>query len=351
MRRLLQRLALLAATVWGLVTLLFLIFNLLGDPAAVAEGQRADLRTRESIRAELGLDRPPFLQYLHWLNDLSPVGRLDKRQRESGDYSALALWETADGGAWTLKLPYLRRSFQTNRPVAELYFERLPGTALLAGAALLLAALLGVSMGTLAARKPGGALDVALSSVAVLGLSTPSFFAALLAGWLLAYELHDWTGLDPTGYVTRDRILTPGETYLDFRYLILPALTLGLRPLSVLFQLTREQMIDLRQADFARTARAKGLAETAVELRHLLRNALNPVLTALSAWLGALLGGSFFVEYIFDWQGVGKLTVDALMTNDYPVLMGCCLFTALIFVGVQFSMDGVYRLLDPRIRG
>ncbi len=335
-------------TLWGLVTLLFLIFNLLGDPAAVAESQRSDLRTREAIRAELGLDRPPLAQYLHWLNDLSPLGFLDVRQRVSGNYRALVLMETA-AGAWVLKLPYLRRSFQTNRPVLELYLERLPATALLAGSSLLLAAVLGIGMGVLAARHPGSRLDNLLTGVAMLGLSMPSFVAALLAAWLLAYELHDWTGLYPTGYVWQEGLLDPAAGRFDLRFLLLPALTLGLRPLSVVVQLTREQLLALQGADFARTARAKGLTPWAVEWRHLLPNALNPVLTALSAWFGALLGGSFFVESIFDWPGVGKLAVDALFTNDYPVLMGCCLFTAVLFLLIQGAMEWLYRRIDPRI--
>jgi peptide/nickel transport system permease protein len=335
-------------TLWGLVTLLFLIFNQLGDPAAVAESQRSDLRTREAIRADLGLDQPPLAQYLHWLNDLSPVGWLGARQLASGNYQYLPVYQAA-GGAWVVKLPYLRRSFQTNRPVLGLYLERLPATALLACSSLLIAAVLGIGMGTLAARQPGGWLDGLLTGVAMLGLSMPSFVAALLAAWLLAYELHDWTGLYPTGYVWQEGLLDPAAGRLDLRYLILPALTLGLRPLSVVVQLTREQLIALRGAEFARTARAKGLGPWAVEWRHLLPNALNPVLTALSAWFGALLGGSFFVESIFDWPGVGKLAVDALMTNDYPVLMGCCLFTAVLFLLIQAGMEWLYRLLDPRI--
>lgn len=345
----LRRLALLVPALVGVVTLLFFVFTLLGDPAQMLAGQRADVQTIEAIRKDLGLDQPVWRQYLAYLNDLSPLGYAPPERAADPDYAAALLWTDAAGGGYGLKTPWLGRSYQNGKPVAGLYAEYLPGTLLLALASILLAGAVGISLGVAAAANYGKPLDRGLTALSMLGISTPSFFSAILAAWLFAMALHEYTGLDVTGYVVKDRIWSEGA-YWDWRALVLPALTLGVRPLGVVFQLTRASMKEALDAQFVRTARAKGAPPRAVLVRHALRNALNPVLTSLSSWFGALLMGAFFVEYVFDWQGVGKLTVEALMTSDFPVLLGSCVLTAVLFTLLTLSVDLLYPLLDPRVR-
>lgn len=336
------------AVLLGVVSLLFLIFSLLGDPARMLAGQQADEATLQAIRAEYQLDKPLWQQYLYYLNDLSPVGWLTSTQKASGNYAYMATGNKATGGL-ALKLPYLKRSLQSGRPVLSLYLERLPATLLLALTSLLFASIIGIALGSLAAHKPDSALDRGLSVLSVLGVSAPSFFMGILLLWVFGIVLAEATHLPLMGYVRQPRLLSEGS-YLDLSYLVLPALTLGIRPLAILFQLTRSSTLDALASDFVRTARAKGLSTWRVALRHALPNALNPVLTAISGWFASLLAGTFFVEYIFNWPGIGLLTVDALYKSDYPLVLGCCLFTGVLFLLVNILMDLVYPLLDPRIK-
>ncbi|MEL6848940.1 MAG: ABC transporter permease, partial [Bacteroidota bacterium] len=158
-----------------------------------------------------------------------------------------------------------------------------------------------------------------------------------------------FTGLNVSGYMFEEEIFSPGRR-LVLKNLFLPALALGIRPLAVFIQLTRSSMIEVMMSDYVRTARAKGLAPLWVTLRHALRNALNPVLTSVTGWLASLLAGAFFIEYIFNWQGIGKLLIDSLTNRDLPVVMGCVLLIGLVFVLVSILTDWLYRVLDPRIK-
>ena len=181
-----------------------------------------------------------------------------------------------------------------------------------------------------------------------LGVSVPSFFAGILIAWFFGYVLADITGLSMFGSLYE---IDPYKgKMLALQNLILPAIALGIRPLAIITQLTRSSMLDVLSQDYIRTATAKGLAPKTVIIKHALRNALNPVLTSVSGWLASLLAGAFFIEYIFNWHGIGKLTVDALLTADFPVVMGSVLFIALIFVIVNTLADILYGVLDPRVR-
>lgn len=349
MRQTLRRKALEALLVIpGIVTLVFLIFSLLGDPARLVAGQRSDLATLTTIREELGLDQPVWRRYLAYLNDLSPIGWLSPKQKQSGNYRYWG-WGSETTGSVVLKSPYLGRSFQSRRAVLGLYFERLPTTLLLASVSLLLAAGAGIPLGVVAAQYANRWQDRALSMLAFVGVSAPSFFVGIGLLALLAVSLYAVTGLPTGGFITQASITGDGTT-LDFRYLVLPVLTLGIRPLSIVFQLTRAGMLSTYNEDYIRTARSKGLTESRIRWRHALPNTLTPVLTALSGWLASLLAGTFFVEAIFDWPGIGKLTVDALYTSDFPVIAGVCLATGLLFLAVNTAMDLLYPLLDPRVR-
>ena len=185
--------------------------------------------------------------------------------------------------------------------------------------------------------------------VSVLGMSLPSFFSSILVAWFFAYLLHDYTGLSMTGSLYEVDDYGRGS-FLQLKNLILPALTLGIRPLSVIIQLSRNSLLEVLSMDYIRTATAKGLSKFMVIFKHALRNALNPVVTAVSGWFASLLAGAVFVEYIFAWNGIGKEIVDALNKMDLPVVMGAVLFIASIFVIINILVDLIYGWLDPRIK-
>lgn len=334
------------AVLLGLHALLFILTSGMGDPSRMLAGQRADQGTLEAIRAELGLDQPLHRQYLSQLHELSPIGLLDSTERQTQTAHLRLL---PGEPALVLKAPWLRRSFQSGRPVLGLIAERLPATALLAAASLVIAAALGIGLGVLAARAHGAWPDRVLSVVSVLGVAAPSFVVAVLMAFVFAVWLGPYTGLNVTGYISRPSLLGEGRVY-EWSNLLLPSLTLGLRPAALIFQLTRSGMVEALSSDLARTAWAKGLTPARVLWRHALPNALGPVLSALGSWLAALLTGAFFVEAIFDWPGVGRLLVEALLTNDYPVVVGACLVTGVIFLSVSALTDRLQPLLDPRVR-
>ncbi len=332
---------------WGVLTTVFFLFNVLpGDPARLTLGQRTDLATAEAARKELRLDEPLLTRYVYYLNDLSPVAVHANDAAEKQKYRYLKILPLG-AQALVLKAPYLGTSYRTKRPVTEVLAEAFPGTLILALSALAFAAVLGIGLGTLAAVRKGTWLDTGAVAASVAGISLPSFFAGLLVAYVFGYLLQSWTGLSMTGSLWEWDAF--GGRHLALKNLILPAFALGIRPMAIITQLTRSALLDSLSQDYVRTARAKGLPEKRVILRHALPNALNPVLTALSGWLAELLAGSFFVEYVFGWKGIGKLTVDALDKFDFPVVMGAVLFTAVIFLVVQFFTDLLYRKLDPRV--
>jgi peptide/nickel transport system permease protein len=185
--------------------------------------------------------------------------------------------------------------------------------------------------------------------MSVLGMSLPSFFAAILAAWIFAYLLGNFTGLNMFGSLYSVNDLT-GKEYLDLKNLILPAITLGIRPLAIIVELTRNSLLDVLSQDYIRTAKAKGLSYYKVITKHALKNAMNPVVTAISGWFASLMAGAVFIEYIFNWKGVGAVIVDALEKYDFPVIMGAVLFVSVILVFINIFVDIIYGLLDPRIR-
>jgi peptide/nickel transport system permease protein len=332
----------------GVVVVVFLLFQALpGDPVAMMAGQRTDGITREAITRDFGLDQPLPVQLGLYLKDLSPLALYGDTPENEARYGYVKLFPMGSQ-VFTLKPPYLRRSFQTNKRVNEIIAENLPGTLMLALAAITFATIAGIAFGILAALKQNTFWDHALTSLSVVGVSAPSFVTAILISMLFGYYLSDYTGLNMTGslFVT-DPIY---GRQLMLRNIILPAFTLGIRPLAIITQLTRTSMLDVLSQDYIRTARAKGLRYWRVIGKHALRNALNPVITAVSGWLASLLGGAFFVEYIFNWKGLGWETIHAVETLDFPVVMGTTLLVALIFILINIVVDVLYALLDPRIR-
>ncbi len=334
---------------WGVVSLVFFLFNVLpADPARLTLGQRSDLSSLANVRKELNLDKSIGQRYLLYLNDLSPLSLCanDSAAKAKYDYTPILSFgkETL-----VLKKLYLGRSYRTKRLVSSVLAEALPGTALLALTAMAFATIMGILLGILAAFFKGTWVDSGSLAASVAGISMPSFFAGLIIAYVFGYLLHRFTGLDMTGSLWEYDAIS-GERHLAIRNLILPAFALGIRPLAIITQLTRSSMLDVLTQDFIRTAYAKGLNNSQVIWRHALPNALNPVVTAISGWMAELLAGSFFVEFIFGWKGLGKLTVDALDKFDFPLVMGAVLVSALIFVVVSLLADLVYARLDPRVR-
>lgn len=340
---------------FGVVTVIFFLFTVLpGDPARMMLGQRADISSVETIQRELGLDRPVVVQYLNYLNDLSPLSFHFTGNENSlfyldqNKYSFVSL-VTAGGIAMVIKYPYLRRSYQSNRAVSTILAAALPNTLLLAAVSIVLALIAGVGLGVFTALKDNVAISRTALVFSVLGMSVPSFFAAILFAWLFAYVLGDFTRLNMTGSLYAVDDFGRGE-YLSLKNIVLPAITLGIRPLAVVTELTRSSLRQVLSQDYIRTARAKGLSAKRVIVRHALKNALNPVVTAVSGWFASMLAGAVFVEYVFDWKGIGVVIVEALEYYDFPVVMGAVLIISIMLILLNIAVDVVYGYLDPRIR-
>jgi dipeptide transport system permease protein len=332
----------------GVLGVVFVLFNVLpGDPAALMAGQRTDVSTKEAINRELGLDKTLPEQLLLYLNDVSPLAIHATDSVTHAKYGYQTLVPMGEQ-AVVLKWPYLRRSFQSNKPVTEIIWEHLTGTLWLAFAAMLFATVVGITLGIIASLRPGSWLDHLLVGGSVLGISVPSFVAGILIAMLFGFYWSEYTGLNLSGQLYEIDAFT--GKHLVLKNLILPAFALGIRPLAIIVQLTRSSMLEVLSQDYIRTARAKGLSPRAVVMNHALQNALNPVITAVSGWLASLLAGAFFIEYIFNWKGLGAVTIRAVENLDFPVVMGATLFTAFLFVMLNIVVDVLYAMLDPRIK-
>lgn len=419
---------------WGVVTIVFFLFNVLpGDPARVMVGQSATKEQIDAIHKDIGSDKPVMIQYFLYLNDISPFSIYETKNTESSFYlderkyaPVVKLFPVSSSKQFILKVPYLRRSYITRRPVSDILADTLPETAVLAFAAMLFASIIGILLGIFAAVKKGTWLDSGSLFFAVLGMSGPSFYIGLIVamtfGYLWSKEfpfptiillffllggiigsvvgimklkkkkiegkqadiiIHQFllwgfigfvvwtvgclinfawnvipfienyiifpgTGLNNEGslYIIDDY----GEEHLSIKNIILPAITLGIRPLAIIVQLTRSSLLDVLSQDYIRTATAKGLSFYSIIFKHALKNSLNPVVTAISGWFAGLMAGAVFVEYVFGWRGIGSEIVNALDKQDLPIIMGGVLVIGFIYVIINITVDIVYGILDPRIR-
>ena len=329
----------------GVVVLVFILFQGFGDPARLVMGQTGDSTTQANIRKELYLDQPKWKQFVFYLNDVSPIAFHSKEDIEKKQLTGFFI-----GGKNKLafKLPYLRKSYQTKKSVSAVLMEALPGTLLLAITAMFIAIVIGIPLGVIAAVRQNTWMDTTAVFSSIVGISAPSFFMGIIIAYVFGFVLSDYTGLHLTG--SWFDIDENGTRRLTLQNLVLPAITLGIRPLAIITQLTRSSMLDVLDQDYIRTAYAKGLHKRTVIWKHALRNALNPVVTAITGWFAELLAGAFFIEYIFGWKGIGKVTVDALEKLDFPVVMGSVLITATFFIIINILADVLYGLIDPRVR-
>ncbi len=349
LRYLFRKIGYSLAVMLGIVVVVFFLFNILPvDPARMTQGQRSDVQSLEAVRKEFGLDKPLPVQFAYYLNDLSPIGVHERTTEEKERYGYVQLVPISKTHALCLKWPYLRRSYQTHKEVAALLIEVIPNTLALATVAMLIAIVIGIFLGVLSAVHQNTWIDRLAVSFSVLGISTPSFFAGIVIAWLFGFVWSRYTGLSMTGSLySYDPF--KGEV-MTWSNIILPAVTLGLRPLAIIVQLTRSSMLEVLSQDYIRTAKAKGLDSNTIVYRHALPNALNPVITAIANWFASLMAGSFFVEYVFGYNGLGKVTVDALEMSDFPVIIGSILFIAFIFVVINILVDIVYVWIDPRVK-
>lgn len=291
--------------IFGVLTVSFILtFQLPGDPIKMILGDRADIETVNSVKSELGLDKPFYVQYVKF------IGNAFK-----GNFG---------------------KSYLSNREVFPTILEKLPATFILSFFALLIATILGILIGIVSAVKPYSVYDTIAVIFSLFGISIPQFVLALLFVFLFASQLKI---LPVAGYINN-----------GFIYIILPAISLALRPLAIITRVTRASMLDTLNKDYIRTAKSKGLSKYKIVFKHALKNSLNPIITSVSSSLAATLGGVFFIEYIFNWPGIGSLAMDSIMKLDFPMIQGTILFSAVIFVIINSLVDIFYALIDPKVK-
>lgn len=331
LRYVVRRLLLLVPILLGLSILVFLWIRALpGGPAQALLGERATEQSIKQIEHQYGLDKPIHVQYLRYLQRVS---RLD-----FGD------------------------SVTTRRPVSFEIQQRFPATVELALSSMLFAVLLGIPLGFVAAKRYGGVVDNLSLVTSLLGISIPVFFLGILLKYVFSVKLgllptvgrlDPLIEIDhPTKFYVLDSILAGNPTALwdSLKHLVLPAIALGSIPLAIIARITRAAVLDVQNEDYVRTARAKGLAPRIVDTRHVLRNAMLPIVTIIGLLVGFLLAGAVLTETVFAWPGLGTWLVDAIKSRNYPVLQGGILFVAIIFVLVNLIVDISYAILNPRIR-
>jgi len=290
-------------TLLGVVTLVFFLIHLIpGDPVEYILGDSARPADRNALRQQLGLDQPLLQQYRSYLANLLSLN--------------------------------LGNSLHSNQSVTALLAERFPATLELALAAFIIAVLIAVPLGVMAARRRGTAWDSSAMTLSLLGVSIPNFWLGPML--ILLFSL--WLGWTPVS--GREQ---PGS-------LILPAITLGASLSAVLARMVRSTLLEVLNEDYIRTARAKGLKESSVIWRHALMNTMLPVVTLLGLQLGALLAGAVITETVFSWPGIGSLLIESIQKRDYPLVQGCVLLVAVSYLLINTATDLLYQLLDPRIR-
>jgi len=325
-----------------------------GDPSRMMLDQQEDSAQLQNIRKKYGFDQPISKQYFYYLNDLSPISIHSKNPKDftflnTSKYTFQKM-VSFKNYVLVLKYPYLRKSFQkTDKKVSEIIGETLPNTAVLAVSAILISIFLGIVFGILTAIYKDTFFDRVISILSTLGMSVPSFFSAILFAWIFSFVLHKFTNLNMTGSLIEVDDFGNG-LYIQWKNLILPAIVLGIRPLAVVIQLMRNSLLEVLNQDYIRTAKAKGLTTYKIIKTHALKNALNPVVTAVSGWFASMLAGAVFVEYVFNWNGLGKEIVNALNTLDLPVIMGSVLVIAFMFIIINILVDIIYGMLDPKVR-
>lgn len=294
-----------------------LIHSAPGDPVSIMAGEAgaSDAQFVQQLKAQFGLDQPLYMQLIHYLNNVIHF----------------------DFGY----------SYRQQQTVLSLILDRLPATLILTGSAFVISLIVGIALGSAASKKPGTWLDSTITVVALVFYATPLYWLAMMAVLLFSIKL-DW--LPGFGYFTVGADYTGLRYAWDiFQHLILPSLTLALFYMAVYTRMTRASMLEVAQMDFVKTARAKGVLPNKIHRKHILRNALLPVVTLAGIQAGGMIGGAVLTETVFSWPGIGRLMFDALLQRDYNLLMGCFLITSVMAVVFNLITDFIYTLVDPRI--
>ena len=333
----------------GIITIVFILFNVIpADPAKMMLGERDDARQLEKIRKKYNLDKPLLSRYFLYLNDLSVISIYNKNDDKINNIEILSL--NFKKKQIVIKKPFFRESFfYKEKEVLDLILSVFPNTLVLAFFFNLFCNIFCNTNRSYFCCKKNSLFDRFFWIFGSLGMSLPSFFSAIIIMWIFAYKLNWLTNLNVVGSLYEVDDLGRGE-YLEFKNIILPAITLGIRPVAVIINLTRNSLLESLSSNYVRTARSKGLSETRVVLIHALRNSLSSVLTATSGWFASMLSGAVFVEYIFGWNGIGKLLVDSINNMDFPLVMGLILFIGVCFVFINILVDIIYSWLDPRVK-
>lgn len=341
---------------YGVLLVVFALFQILpGDASRMLMGERTDISTTEAIRKDLGLDKPKYIQLAGYFNDMSILSLHNKSDEDNFFYlddDKYAPYITLIKGtnrALVMKYPYMKRSYQTQRPVSEMIAQAFPKTFVIAIISMVFAVSFGIFLGITSAIYKNTFIDKSILVSSVFGMSLPSFFFAIIISYIFAYLLGDVTGLNMTGNLTEIDDFGNGERVV-LKNMVLPVITLSIRPLAVLTELSRASMLDVLSTDYIVTAKAKGLPQKTILMRHALKNSLNPIITSSTGWLASLLAGTVFVELVFDWKGMGTLIVDALDKYDLPVLMGCIFFISVILIILNIISDILYAKIDPRVK-
>ncbi|KRO88812.1 MAG: ABC transporter permease [Bacteroidetes bacterium] len=351
----LKKISNMLLTLFGVITIVFFLFNILpGDPAQMMLDQNENTEQLMVLKKKYGFDKPVFIQYLYYLNDLSPIS-VHFNDPDNLSYLTIEKYNfikvlNFDKFNLVLKTPYLRESYQKNGiSVVDIIRNTLPNTIILAISSILIAIVIGLFLGIISAINYNSWIDYSIQLMSTLGMSVPSFFSAIIFAWIFGFVLRDFTGLNMTGSLFE--LDDYGESMtLQLKNLILPSIVLGIRPIAVISQMMRNSLLKVLSQNYITTAYSKGLSKFNVIKNHAIKNSLNPVITALSGWFAGMLAGSVFVEYIFGWNGLGKEIVHSLNTLDVPVLIGAVITIAMIFIIINIFVDLIYSWLDPRVK-
>lgn len=328
-RQIIKRFLLAIPTLIGITLITFvLVKSIPGDPTYSLVGQRATPAMIERNRRIMGLDRPIYVQYLLFLKNLSFIKVPTIETYRWGDFEFKFIS--------CFKRPYLGHSYFTHQAVTQMLLEKLPNTARLALVAMLLAVIIGLGMGMLASSFPHTICDRLTTFSAISGISLPVFWTGLI----LIIVFSNYLGWFPPSGMGGGALI----------FLVLPAVTLGSRSAAYLARITRSSMLEVSSENYITTARAKGLSRPRVIMKHIFRNALIPIVTLAGLDFGSYLNGSVLTETIFGWDGVGRLAMNSIIQRDYPVIIGCVLLGAVIFIGINILIDISYVYIDPRIK-
>jgi peptide/nickel transport system permease protein len=337
------------------VIVVFLIFSFLpADPATGIAGQRIDETTTQIINHDFALDQPGYIRFLIYINDLLPLSVYNRKVKESPIYldpakynKAFKMFYFGENKAIVFKSPYLRRSYQNKDGVYEILTSHFKESMVLVTASVMLAILFGVFLGIYSARRRNTFASKLISFFSLAGISLPVFFIAILFAWLFGFVFHRFTGLNMTGGLYS---IDPFEgEYINWKNLLLPAVVLSLQPMALIIRQSQRLFSEVISQQHILTAKAKGVRKTMMLFNHVWLNTTAPLVILSNKWLGSLLGSLVFTEFIFNWNGIGKLAVNAIMYTDLPVMMGIVLFISVIYILLYTCIKLLYSTLDPRV--